>query len=304
MAIEYADIINSVQEKGNMGGAWQQVYFAPWDDFASFATIPAESGTRNFDTMNLLSVGADTLKPGKKLYKFYNTAEKVSLKAAKQGEVDGISSKVSLQLFNPGLTSAALAFGLIPNQSWIFYVREGDKMFRVGGPAFPAKMAAEGETGTGEKTADLKGNQMTFWTYEVGFAPQVVDINAILALVNSVDTGLTVVYSPANAATGVAVTASPTITFGEAVIDASTGVAFTNPGAASIVTLSELDFNGNIVASKPFAGSIVGNVITVDPTTNFNAATLYELKIDATRILSLVGSGSINGASKIRFLTA
>jgi len=304
MPLEYANITNTVQEKGNMGGCWQEVYFAPWDDFATFAERPSEDGPRNAATWNLLSVGQDTLKPGKRLYKMYNTAEKVELAAAGQGEPDGVSRKITLKLFNPGLTSEALFFTAIPNQNWVFYVREGNKMFRVGGPAFAAKLAGEGDITSGAKTADLKGVALTFWTYDLSYAPQVVDLNAILALVGAVDTSLTVVYSPAHGESGVLVDKSPTITYSEAVWNADTLASFTNAQASAIVTLNELDIDGNIVASKPFAGSISGNVITINPTTDFNANTIYELKVNPTKVISAAESKGVNGISRVRFTTA
>ncbi|MDF1546405.1 MAG: Ig-like domain-containing protein [Bacteroidales bacterium] len=302
--IEYQDITNTVKEKGNMGGAWEDVYFAPKDDFAEFATRPPESGDREFTTMNKLIIGQDRLKPGKKLYKAYNTLEKVSLTAPRQGEIDGISHKPTLELFNPGLTSEALAMLLIPNQSWIFYVRTGEQMFRVGGEQFAAKLSAEGEVGTGKTTADLKGNSMIFTTYDVGFPPEVVDIDAILAMRNAVDEGLTVVYAPAHGDTLVLVDADPTITFGEAVVNADTLAAFTNQEIEAIITLKSLDVDGNEVANKPFTAAILGNVVTITPTSNFAAATIYQVKFDATKVLSADAKGRVNGSNYAKFTTA
>jgi hypothetical protein len=302
--IEYQDIENSVLEKSNMGGAWQDVYFAPAADFATFASTPSEDGDRTFAGMNMLSVGADSLKPGKKLFKAYNTLEKVSLDAEAQGEVDGMSYKIVLKMFTPGLTSTALAMLKIPNQNWIFYVRSGNQMFRVGGPMFAAKKAPAGKVGTGEKTSSAKGVEMEFNTYEDGFAPEVVDIDAILAMTNAVDANLTVVYSPAHGASTVLVDATPTITFAEAVVNADTLLAFTSQQAETICTLNSLDVDGEVVAAKPFTGVIAGNVITITPTTDFAAATMYELKIDATKVLSSDTKGRMNAAAYVRFTTA
>jgi len=301
--IEYQDINNTVQEKGNMGGAWQDVLYAPQDDFLEFAKRPPESGDRNFATMNLLNVGQDRLKPGKKLYKVYNTIEKVSLVAPRQGEVDGISHKPTLSLFNPGLTSEALAMLLIPNQNWIFYVRSGEQMFRVGGEQFAAKLAAEGEVGTGTETASLKGNNMVFWTYDVGFPPEVVDIDAILAMRNAVDEALTVAWNPAHAATAVAVDIDPAITFAVSVINADTMLPFTSQQIEDIITFKSLDVDGNEVADKAFTAAIVGETVTITPNTDLALSTLYEIKIDATKVLSSANKGRINGSNYVRFTT-
>ena len=92
--IEYQDIENPVLEKSNMGGAWQNVYYAPKKDFAELAEVPDEDGDRDYNTMNFLSVGQDRLKPGKRLYTAYSTLEKVSLEAEQQGEYDSMSYKI------------------------------------------------------------------------------------------------------------------------------------------------------------------------------------------------------------------
>lgn len=304
MAIEYNDIPNTVRETSNMGGLDQMVYFAPWDSFATLADRPSDDGDRNSDTWNLLSVGADTLKPGKRLYKMYNTAEKVELTQAGQGEPDGLSSKINLKLFNPGLTSQALFFKAIPNQDYIFYVKDGAKMYRVGGSRFSAKMAGEGEITSGAKTADVKGVALTFWTYDPYCAPEVVDPSAILAMVHEVDESLTATFSPLHGASGTLVDANVTVTFSEAVVNADTGSAFSNAQAAAICTLNEVDIDGNVVATKPFAGSISGQVITLNPTTDFSAATIYEVKVDATKVLSSAASGRVNGRMSAKFVTA
>lgn len=302
--IEYQNIENTVREKGNPGGIWDNVYFAPKSDFAEFATKPPHTEDRVFATMSKLIVGTDRLKPGKKLYKLYTTLEKGGLTAERQGEMDGISHKVSLKLFNPGLTSEGLAIIETPNQDWIFYVRTGEQMFRVGSKAFAAKLAAEGTVGTGDSVASLKGNELTFTTYENGFAGEVVDIAAIEAMLNAVDEDLTVAYVPAHGATGVLLDVAPAITFGEAVVNADTMQAFTNQEIEAITMLEELDIDGNVVAEKPFTAVIAGNVVTATPTSDFNAATMYQLKIDATKILSADNQGRINASNYVKFTTA
>ncbi len=302
--IEYQNVENQVREKGNMGGINDNVYFAPKSDFAEFAKKPPHTENRQFSTMSKLIVGTDRLKPGKKLYKLYTTLEKGGLTADRQGEMDGVSHKINLKLFNPGLTSEGLAMIELPNQDWIFYVKTGDQMFRLGGGSFAAKLAAEGTVGTGDSTASAKGNELTFTSYEDGFAGEVVDIAAIDAMLNAVDEGLTVAYVPAHGATSVLLDVAPVITFGEAVINADTMQAFTNQEIEAITTLESLDIDGNVVAAKPFTAAIVGNIITATPTSDFNAATMYQLKIDATKILSADNQGRINASNYVKFTTA
>lgn len=301
--IEYQDINNAVLEKGNMGGIWENVYFAPKSDFAELATKPPASDNRNFATMNKLSVGQDRLMPGKRLLKLYSTLEKGGLTADRQGEMDGVSHKINLKLLNPGLTSEGLAILEIPNQDWIFFVKTDEQMFRLGSEKFAARLAAEGTVGTGDTTASLKGNELTFSSYDNGFAGEVIDIAAIEAMLNPVDEGLTVAYVPAHAATGVLLDVDPTITFGEAVVNDDTLAAFTNQEIEAATTLESLDVDGNVVAAKPFTGAISGNVVTLSPTSNFSAATMYQLKIDASKVLSADTQGRMNGSNYVRFTT-
>jgi len=302
--IEYQNIENTVREKGNMGGINDYVYFAPKSDFTEFAKKPPHTENRQFSTMSKLVVGTDRLKPGKKLYKLYTTLEKGGLTADRQGEMDGVSHKINLKLFNPGLTSEGLAMIELPNQDWIFYIKSGEQMFRLGGDRFAAKLAAEGTVGTGDSTASAKGNELTFTSYEDGFAGEVVDIAAIDAMLNAVDDGLTVVYLPAHGATGVLLDVAPTITFGETVVNADTLQAFTNQEIEEITTLEELDVDGNVVTEKPFTAVIAGDVVTAAPTSDFSAATMYQLKIDATKVLSADTKGRINGSNYVKFVTA
>ncbi len=304
MSIEYQDIENTVREKGNMGGIWQNVYYAPKSDFAEFASKPSHTSNRTFAEMNKLSVGQDRLKPGKKLYKAYTTLEKGSLKASRQGEFDGVSHKIDLKLFIPGLEAEALAMLQIPNQDWIFYVKTGEQMFRVGSEQFSAKLSPEGEVGTGDATASAKGNELTFTTYDVGFAGEVVDIAAVEAMLIAEDAALTLAFSPAHAATLVLVDTTPTITASKAIINADTMQAFTNQEIEAIIKLQQLDIDGNVVADVPFTAAIATNTITITPTANFAAATIFEYKIDNTKVLAADTQLRASGSNYARFTTA
>jgi len=303
--INYEDILNTVAEKGNMGGISTEIYFAPRADFQTLAEKPSEDdAVRDFDDMNMLSVGSDTLYAGKKLYKIYSTAEKGSLVAARQGEADGISHKVTLSLFTPGLDSKSLSMLMIPNQSWIFYVKTGSKMFRLGNDAFPAKLAGDGEVGTGDATATIKGNQMSFYSYEVGFAGEVVDQAAIVAMLTAIDESLTVTFNPADGDKGEAVGVTPTIVFSEAVKSAVTGNTLTTGELEEYITLKEVDFMGEYVTDIPFSAVIATDTdITITPDSNLGNDKIYEVKFDETKILSSAESGRVNGDNYARFGT-
>ncbi len=303
--INYEDILNTVEEKGNMGGISTEIYFAPRSDFRTLASKPSEDDAiRDYDTMNKLTVGADELYAGKKLYKIYSTMEKGSLVASRQGEADAISNKISLSIFTPGLDSKSLAMLMIPNQSWIFYVKTGSKMFRVGNADFPAKMSGEGEAGTGDTTASAKGNQMNFYSYEVGFAGEVTDIAAIETMLTVIDESLTVVFNPADGDKGEAVGVTPTITFSETVKSAETGNSLTATELETFITVKEVDFNGDYVTDVAFSAVIATNTeITITPDANLGNDKIYEVRFDPSKIISTNESGRVNGECFVRFGT-
>lgn len=91
-------------------------------------------------------------------------------------------------------------------------------------------------------------------------------------------TAPTVTFSPTNAATGVAVGSDITLTFSEAVrlID-DTALSDTNVDA--LITLKNTDANG---ADIPFDATISGNVITINPTSDFSNSQQVYVAIGAT----------------------
>jgi hypothetical protein len=305
MAIDYQDINNTVEECGNIGGIGTEVYYAPKSYFASLAKKPVCSALeRSLPEMNQLSVGTDTLLPGKSLKRIYTTIDKGSLVGARQGETDGVSHKNTLTMYTPGLDSTTLGLLETPNQNWIFYVKTGGQMFRLGTWDRPAKMAAEGEVGTGAAAADARGNTISFYSDETGFVGEVVDQDAIEAMLIGVDTSLTAVFSPAQGDTAVLVDATPTITFSEAVINAATGVAFTPAEWVSAITLKEFDVNGTEIGDVPFTAVQALLVLTITPTADMTAATIHQVKFDATKVVSSAEKKRVNGTNFARFTTA
>jgi len=302
--MEIGDILNTVQEKGNMGGIWTNVLFAPQDDFLTLADKPTTEDNPAFADRNKLSKGTDVLKAGKRLYSLYTTMEKGSLVATRQGEFDGTSHKITLKVFVPGMEGTALGLLSVPNMNWIFYVRSGDKMFRVGGNKFPAKLAPEGDTGTGDATASAKGSELSFVTYDDGPAGEVVNIAAIEAMKIAQDADLTLVFDPAHGDTGELTSVAPTITYAKAIINADTLAAFTAQELESIIQLRSMDVDGNYVASVSFTAGIAGNVITVTPAASLTAATIYEVRIDSTKVLASDTKLRATGSNYARFTTA
>ncbi len=302
--ITYQDIENTVAECGNMGGINDQVYFAPRSHFKTLADKPSCEGDREFDGMNMLSVGVDELLPGKQLFKLYATMEKGSLKAERQGEIDGISNKINLTVSTPGLTSTALAMLMLANQSWIFYVKTGSQMFRLGNNSYAAKMAPDGEAGTGDTTASAKGNTMTFFSYEEGFAGEVVDIAAIENMLIGVDENAELYFTPANGATNVLVSANINL-IGSTHLKNSNNEDLGATGLEAITTLNKIDIDGNILEEIPFAGTwVFGSVdYGLNPLSDLDSGSIYEVKIDKTKFFTHQFK-AFAGPFKIRFITA
>jgi hypothetical protein len=92
-------------------------------------------------------------------------------------------------------------------------------------------------------------------------------------------TAPTVTFSPANSAINVAVSANITITFNEAVKLAN-GTILENSNLASIITLKQTSSSGTDI---PFTATInaAKKVITIDPTSNLTANTVYYVAISA-----------------------
>lgn len=305
MSIQINNILNTIREKGNMGGIAQIVYFGLLEDFETLAEVPDPEKTDvTFGEANKLTVGQDKLKTGKRLYKLYSTLEKGSLTSERQGEVDGASHKINLQLFNPGLTSEALGLLRVPNQNFILYVKSGKQMFRVGSKDFPAKISPEGNVTTGDATSSAKGNEITFFSYDVGPAPEVTDITAIENMLVATDANLTATFSPSHGETSVATSSTPEIVFSKSVISADTGNAIENAELDELITFSELDLDGNVVGEVAFTATISSETITITPTSALAAATLYEVKFDETGIVAADTGGRVSNANYARFTTS
>lgn len=303
--VKFDDILNTVEKCGNMGGIATEVFFAPASDFKSLASKPdCDEDLRLLPEMNQLSVGKDELLPGKRLYKLYSTMEKGSLQAARQGETDGISHRVNLNLFTPGLEAKSLGMIEVPNMNWIFYVKTGKQMFRVGDSQFPAKLAAEGEVTTGAATADAKGNTMQFYYFDKGSFAEVVDIEAIEAMLTNIDESLTATFTPEQGDTSVLVDATLAISFSEAVINADTLAEPTANELESLISVKSVDINGNYVDDVTFSAAIATNVVNITPDVNFDAATIYEVKFDKSKLISAAEKGRVTGDNFARFITA
>ena len=90
----------------------------------------------------------------------------------------------------------------------------------------------------------------------------------------------TFTFNPANAATGVAVNSNITITASEAIrlIDNS---AITDANVGDLITLKDTNASGTDI---PFAATIVGNVITINPTSDFSSLQQVYVAIDGTAV--------------------
>jgi len=61
--------------------------------------------------------------------------------------------------------------------------------------------------------------------------------------------------------------------------------------------------DGNEVAEVPFTAVIAGNAVTITPNSNLAAATIFELKFDAKKVLSADTQDRVNGSNYVRFVT-
>ena len=93
-------------------------------------------------------------------------------------------------------------------------------------------------------------------------------------------TAPTVTFSPTNGATGVAVDSNITLTFSEAVRNTDDS-ALTDANVDALITLKDTDASGSAI---PFDATISGNVITVNPTTDFSSLQQVYVEIDGTSV--------------------
>lgn len=111
-----------------------------------------------------------------------------------------------------------------------------------------------------------------------------LDIPAMLAQagVSADTTSPTASFSPADGATGVAVTSNIVITFSEAVRLASGTIAIATAGGAA--------FESYDVATNTANLALSGNVLTINPTADLAAGTGYVVTIAATAVTDLAGN--------------
>lgn len=301
--ITYQDIENTVAECGNMGGITDEIYYAPRSHFKSLASKPSCEDDRVFDGMNMLSEGVDELLPGKTLFKLYETMEKGSLKAERQGEIDGISNKINLTFFTPGLKSKSLAMLMLANQSWIFYVKTGNQMFRVGNNAYAAKMAPDGEAGTGDTTASAKGNTMTFFTYEAGFAGEVVDIAAIENMLIGLSS-FSVELDPNHGEYNILVDTPLDINFDDNAYDLISQEELGVNMPADRVFLHKVDIDGVFIENIDYSTTSSSETITITPTQPLEANTSYKYGFDNTVIVCDADKQIFKGKNYAIFVTA
>lgn len=147
---------------------------------------------------------------------------------------------------------------------------------------FDATIDADNKVITINPTSDFASNQTVY--VAIGASVEDTYGNAITAISSTFTTAIldttapTATFSPANGATDVEVDANITITFDEAIrlVDDS---ALTDSNVDALITLKETNSSGSNIA---FDATISGNVITVNPSSDFSNSQQVYVAIGST----------------------
>ncbi len=160
LGINLTNITKVLLGGNNMGGIQETIYWGLWSDVKTWPTLPSNPANL---TAVALATGTLAMKTGKYLQTIYSTGDNGELKFDPQGELDGVSFLGSLEILHPGMAKKILGFmSQMKNDNLFFIVKDAEgQMYLFGDSNFAAKMKTAAST-TGKKTADRKGNTITF----------------------------------------------------------------------------------------------------------------------------------------------
>jgi hypothetical protein len=146
----------------NQGGTGTLFKYFLHDDVASWPTFNSTALT---DLVTC--IGNVTMKANKYMWSLYGTQDACELKIDPVGDIDCVSFKFTLTIFQPKLQKEMLGFmSGMKNESLGMIVRdrEGQK-YLLGDAILPVKMVPGSSGGTGMKTEDKKGMNLQFEWY-------------------------------------------------------------------------------------------------------------------------------------------
>ena len=160
--MDFTNIDKNLNNGQNMAGIAQVVYYAAWEDVATWPTLPdapltiEENGTLT---------GEIVMASGKQMHEIYVTDDTGEFEIEPVGEVDGKSFITHLRFFNPGLKAKLLGFlNYAKNENLVFIVKDNDgQLYLMGDMTRPATyVGAPDGSGTGKETAGRRGISMEF----------------------------------------------------------------------------------------------------------------------------------------------
>jgi len=145
--MDYLDLDGPDGQTDNMGGLTQRFYFARVADFLAIQT-PTLTPTTPEDTVKITTT--HTFKTGKKWQVGYCTIDKGKFSSDPQGETDGISLKMKMEVFIPGSSAKLHGFAnMAKNDRFICLAEMPDgSTLQVGTQMFFAQFKPKFETGT------------------------------------------------------------------------------------------------------------------------------------------------------------
>ena len=153
----------------NMGGFSCTAYFAPFEDIATWPTLPSNPTT---DTQLVTLQGHFVMDAEKHFIKVYVTPETASFAASNQGETDGQSFRNEGEFFYPGtaLATRAMARKLNNSRGVLIMVDPDGERVCVGTELFPCFFKPT--LNYGKAAADRKGLTVSF--YQNHFVPGLI----------------------------------------------------------------------------------------------------------------------------------
>jgi len=162
--MEFSNIPKNLPNGENMGGITQKVYYALYDDVATWPTKPTSPATLE---ANAALTGDIVMDSGKGFYELYITDDTGEFKIECVGEKDGKSFVETLGLFHPGLGTKILGLiNVAKNENLVLIVEDNNgAKFLMGDENRPATFDKGGNMGTGKETNARRGLEMEF-TYK------------------------------------------------------------------------------------------------------------------------------------------
>jgi hypothetical protein len=168
MALGYSKITGLNGLEDNIGGITKRAWWCPERNFTTIEAVLDFTGIVIGTTADeLVEITEDHVHPvGEGFIEVYNTRDAGEVKGNTVGERDGRGSKMSGNVFVPGLNPLKLGnFRMMKNDSgiWLFEMADGI-VIQLGSKRFPTEQMLE--IGTAKNESGVRGTKITVDSFE------------------------------------------------------------------------------------------------------------------------------------------